>query len=583
MTDRSIDAEIAELMLFEPNHLAWPAPEKLLEKLNKREALAYLRKRKQRILIAEQNPLYNGYVPKIWETVDYHIADLRKKFPKGVIKILIFGGHRSGKTRKASNFSNRSLVEKDGSRWWCCDSTEAQSRANQMRLMWEQFPPEWKTLERDGTTDIRYSQADGFSKNILVTPKKSEVAFKFYSMDLESLPGPELDGVWADELIPLAWVQFLCFRLANRNGTLMITFCPEFGWNETFGYFYEGATVIEDEEAPLLPKYDQDGNQIGLERLPRVMQCADPTARIIFFWTQDNPFGNYPSLVQELRSKKASREEISIRAYGLCTKAHTRAFPMFDKRWHVRDQAWFNELIKKHTKTVRYHLVDPCDGRNWFMIWVACPYPRKWIIYREWPSYDHPKAYVKGHGIPGPWALTGAAADGVKGPAQTSFGFSLERYREEIEDKEEKDEIIIARYIDSRYATSPKSDRERVTTLQEQLAEVGLDFRAMVAGKGRIIGYENNDGSVEMINSALFYDIDTEMGEYSSRYSKLNEPELIVLDTCPNTIFALKNWTGQDGQKGACKDAIDCIRGLFLTDLAFIEDDEYAFVGGGVP
>ena len=571
-----------QLLEFEPNHLAWPVEPHILDVLDHKAARAYLLQRKTRIEKAQSDPLAYSYVPKIWDTVDFHIADLRKKFPKGVIKIIIFGGHRSGKTFKAANYVNNALVNKDGSRWWCCDSTEAQSRANQMRLMWEQFPPAWKNLDRDQVTDIRYSQADGFSKNLFVCPNKSEVAFKFYSMELKGLPGPELDGCWADELIPLDWVKFLGFRLANRNGILLITFCPEFGWNETFGHFYNGAQLLEDRESELLPKYNEDGKQVGLQRMPRVMQCQDPTARIIFFWTQDNPFGNYDGLVQELRSNRAPETEIKIRAYGVCSRSHNAAFPMFNKDVHVITQVQFAEILKQHPLNEKSHLVDPCDGRMWFMGWVCCPYFNKWIIYREFPSHGHKSAYIQGVGMPGPWALSGAAADGVKGPGQDTKGFSLERYREEIENRDRGDKIL-ARYIDSRYATSPRTVSTGVTNLQEQLMDVGIEFQTMVPGKGRIIGGENNDGSVEMINSSLFYDIDTPVGKWSKKLGRLNEPQLLIVETCPNMIDALENWTGEDGQKGARKDPIDVLRGMFLSQINFIGADQYVFKGGGIP
>jgi phage terminase large subunit-like protein len=572
---------IQDLLEYKPEHLAWPVPENLLQVLPKDAAFEYLKKRKRDIELATADPLGHGYEPEIWDKVDWHIKDLRKKFPKGVIKIILFGGHRSGKTRKASNYVNQALVRKPESRWWCCDSTEAQSRANQMRLMWEQFPPQWKNLERDRVTDIRYSQADGFSKNLLVCPNGSEVAFKFYSMDLEGLPGPELDGVWADELIPLEWIHFLGFRCANRNGLILVTFCPEFGWNETFGHYYEGAQMLEDEDAPLLPKRDENGLQVGLQRMPRVMQCQDPTARIIFFWTQDNPFGNYDGLVQELKSKNAVEDEVKIRAYGVCSRSHHAAFPMFNKRAHVITSQQFHDIVKQFPNADRFHLVDPCDGRMWFMIWVLCPRPDKWIIYREFPSYGHTRAYIQGVGMLGPWALSGAAVDGVKGDAQTSRGFSLERYKEEIE-RLDADEDIRARYIDSRYATSPRVVSTSVTNLQEQLMEVGIEFLTMVPGKGRIVGGENNDGSIDLINSALSYDVETEIGKFSPKLSRINEPELQVVETCPNTIDALEFWTGEDGQKGARKDPIDCIRGLFLSQINFVGEDQYVWKGGGI-
>lgn len=571
--------DLKELLSFHPNHLAWPVPDQLLTRVSESDALLWLTRRKQRIIESEQDPLAKGYIPDIWQAVDKNIAELRRLFPKGVVKILVFGGNRSSKTRKASNYVMTDLARSEGRRWWCCDSTEAMSRTNQMRLLHEQLPVEWRGVERDDVTDMRYTIADGFPKNMFVTPNKGECSFKFYSMDIGNLPGPELDGIWADELIPLEWVQTLVYRLVNRNGIFLITFTPELGWNETFGHFFEGAQMIEEQDAPLLPKHDEDGRQIGYEKMPRVMQCADPTARILFFWTQDNPFGNYESLVRELRTK--SREEIRIRAYGLCSKAHTCAFPRFNETWHVRDWSWFNGVTKQFKRMIRVHLVDPCDGRNWFMIWVAIPSPKKWIIYREWPSHGHPKAYIEGVGHVGPWATSGAAADGVKGPAQQSFGFGLETYRDEIL-RVEQGETILARYIDSRYATSSRTDRESVTTLQEQLTDVGIDFLTMTPGKGRIIGFDKNDGSVDLINSALYFDPDTPMGEWSKELGRLNEPQLIVLDTCPNTIYALKNWTGKDGQKGACKDPIDVIRGLFLSDVDFATGDEYAFRGGGV-
>lgn len=513
-------------------------------------------------------------------------TDVKWDFSVPAYNNYILGGvihHNSSKTRYAANYLNKALISKAGARWWCCDSTEAQSRANQMRLIWEQFPPQWKNLERDSLIDIRYNVADGFPKNMFVCPNKSECHFKFYSMDLEGLPGGEFDGIWADELIPLPWVESLTYRLANRNGIFLITFTPEFGWNETFGHFYEGAQTIEDTEALLLPYLDKKGRTTGYERVPRVMQCLDPMARIIFFHTQDNPFGNPAGIIQEEKAKGNNRDSIKIRLYGICTKAHKVAFPMFNRKTHVITEEQFNRIVEEHPKGVRYHLVDPCDGRNWFMGWIFCPRSDWWTIYREWPSYGQTAAYIKGIGMLGPWAVSGAAADGVKGPGQDTLGFSLERYKEEIEDKETCEgvpEEIFARYIDSRYATNPKTQRETVTTLHEQCAEVGMDFLCMVA-ESKILGAK--DGSVDMINSALFYDIETEIGKWSKNLGRLNQPKLQVVETCPNTIWALEHWTGEDGQRGACKDPIDVIRGAFLSRVNFVDEKLNVFVGGGIP
>jgi hypothetical protein len=242
---------------------------------------------------------------------------------------------------------------------------------------------------------------------------------------------------------------------------------------------------------------------------------------------------------------------------------------MFKEDVHVLHVEQFKEIEKAHAGGSRYHLVDPCSGRNWFMIWVYCPYPKKWIVYREWPSHGHPSAYIPGVGDIGEWAVQGNAHDGERGPAQEALGFGLERYKAEIE-RVEGGEDIFERWIDSRYANAAKTEREGTTTLIEQMQELGTDFHAMTAEKS-ILG--NNDGSLDMINSALYYDLETPVGSFSGSLARLNEPQLLVTENCPNTIFALKNWTGKDGQHGACKDPIDCLRGLFLSELDFISGE----------
>jgi hypothetical protein len=119
-----------------------------------------------------------------------------------------------------------------------------------------------------------------------------------------------------------------------------------------------------------------------------------------------------------------------------------------------------------------------------------------------------------------------------------------------------------------------------VTTLQEQLGEIGIDFLCMTA-ESRILGA--HDGSIDMINSALFYDLETPLGKFSAAFGRLNRPQLQVVETCPNTIWALEHWTGLDGQRGACKDPIDCLRGAFLSGINYVDETVDSFVGGGIP
>src|SRR4030095_9185792 len=149
--------ELRALLSYRPEHLAWPVREDTLEILGYGDAIPWLTERKRRIEESERDPLRCGYEPGIWQVVRWHMSDLREKFPQGVIKLIIWGGNRSSKTRFAANYVNRDCKENLSRRWWCCDSTEAMARTNQMRLMYEQFPPEWRHLDRDEVTDVRYT------------------------------------------------------------------------------------------------------------------------------------------------------------------------------------------------------------------------------------------------------------------------------------------------------------------------------------------------------------------------------------------------------------------------------------------
>lgn len=570
-----------ELLAFEPDHQILPVSAAYLKRLNKlkpKERLEKLVLRRDLIQASRSDPYHFEFELDIWHFARKQIAYLRALFPKGVIKLIIFGGNRSSKSRFGGHHVVHRCVDNPAESWWCCDSTEAMARANQMRYIWTFIPPEYKQLPKEDITNIKYSQLGGFPQNMTVFPNKSEIAFKFYSMHVEDLPGPELNGVWADELIPLNWIDTLIYRLTNRNGLLLITFTPETGWTETVSHYVEGATVVETSEADpdLLPNYDAKGNLRGGEQVYRVLQCADPTARIIYFHTADNPFGNYPALKQELVKKKANRGEILVRAYGMAEKSAYAAFPRFHGDWHIITVKAFRELEKEFPDAERYQLIDPCSGRNWFIIYVFCPEPNRWIVYREWPSFGHKDAFIERVGDPGPWAVVGTDPDGKQGPAQKTFGFGLRDYKRLFEEME-KGEKITERWIDSSYARAPITGHESSTTLIEQLVEHDLDFRAMVA-ESRILHVK--DGSIDMINTALDYDEDVKMGEFSGKLGRLNVPQLQIVETCPNVIYSLRTWTGEDGQTGASKDPIDDLRGLFLSRVGYMGEEMYTWQKG---
>jgi hypothetical protein len=392
-------------------------------------------------------------------------------------------------------------------------------------------------------TKISYSQAGGFTENVFVLPNGSQCVFKFYSMDVRNIEGAELDCAWADELVTPDWLEALRYRLLTRNGVLHVTFTPVEGYTATVADYMNGATTLEESPAELLlsPK-------TGLpEKVPRVQQPVRDNSRIVYFHTADNPFGNYPSMRVVLA--KSNRETILCRAYGVPTRSRVARFPRFRDSVHVVDAQRIPE------PGTNYCIVDPCSGRNWFMIWVRVDIRGRLFVYREWPT---PDSYIEGVGFPGTWAVpSGKMADGERGDAQKPFGFGLNRYREEIARCEAK-ERIECRFMDSRYANSSTMGKEMVTTLLEECAEAGMDF---VPAPG-----EHIDEGVDLINSLLDYDPDKPI-------DSTNEPRLYIASNCKNVIYGMKEWTGADGKHGACKDVVDVMRYAALAGLEYCEGD----------
>lgn len=508
------------------------------------QLVEYIQKRENAILLEKEDPFNYVRVLDPWRRADAQWEHVRE--------LLVLGGNRSSKSTYAAREVVNVLMEKPGARVWCLHTTAQTSIAMQQPLVWQFLPREYKGIGKKGAvTNISYTQKNGFSENTFVLPNGSQCWFMNYAQDDDVIEGGECDLIWCDELVSLEWIATLRYRLVTRRGRLLITFTAVDGYTATVKEYLTNAKTLEWADGPLLPVKDQDGNVTGCERVPLVQEArtsgSGKPARIVYFHTGENPYSDYDAMVDELRN--APRDVVLCRAYGVPVKRIAGRFPSFNEKVHV---VAGGSIPKDMT---RYQIVDPCSGRNWFMIWVGVDVRRRHFIYREWPCESH---YIEGVGYPGPWAVPGRKLDGEKGPAQSSFGFGYERYREEIDRLERRgkddEEFIDCRFMDSRFANSSTMGKELVTTILQECAEHGMDF---IPAPG-----EHIDEGVEMINDLLAHDAGREL-------DGLNEPRLYVAEDCTNVIYALKEWTGADGKHGACKDAVDVVRYMALAGLEY--------------
>jgi len=190
--------------------------------------------------------------------------------------------------------------------------------------------------------------------------------------------------------------------------------------------------------------------------------------------------------------------------------------------------------------------------------------------------------------MPGPWAIPSGRKegrnDGARGEGQGPWGWGHRRYKfeiarlegwrnytewraaepareyppsvevEEWDERSGTQEPIAARIMDSRAASAPRIENDRPVTLQTIFDDLLLTFDLAP-------GADICEGE-SAINAALDYE------EEGGRLTVA--PALYISSDCENMIYALENWTGADGEKGACKDPVDILRYFFMSEC---EDD----------
>jgi hypothetical protein len=337
------------------------------------------------------------------------------------------------------------------------------------------------------------------------------------------------------------------------------------------------------------------------EAVPRIKKAYRPDWGIIYFQPMDNPHGGVLQVWEDY--KRSDRERKLIKLYGVATRSWAPQFPLFSERVHV--------LPDEQVQSVRglnYMIIDPTPGgRPFVMVWVRVTPDGTHYIYREWPSQV--RRPMNQGGAFGQWAVPsgrkGGNNDGDYGEAAQPIAWGVIDYCKEIgmlegwkpaaiealearrtrapddededEDWEEGDEqarkwgkwnpraddyegeadpsegareAMEGRWIDSRAATAPRIENDRVATLQTYFEELGLDV-------GLCPGNQITDG-VRRLNELMHYDTERPVGPG-------NLPRFFVSDRCKNVIFCLQNWLWAEGNKGPTKDFVDAPR--YAVDL----------------
>jgi phage terminase large subunit-like protein len=528
---------------FKPTpHPVIPTPSsddirRLVEKVGAEKTAEILQLREDKIQAEKTDPFRHGYEPWYWQEAD--------KALETYDEMLLSGGNRAGKTEYAAKKVINTLVSKPNSRVWCLHTTNQSSIQMQQSVIWKYLPPELKIAKKTRVTNISYSQKNGFSENSFVLPNGSQCFFMNYAQDRDVIEGGEVDFVWCDELVPLDWVETLRFRIITRSGKMIITFTPITGYTNVVKDYLAGCKILNERPASLLADV-QPLPQCRRGHMPFLAKCIRPTACAMWFFSEWNPYNPFENLARGLRGR--TPYEIKIRAYGWADSLTGTMFPRFGDANIIPA----NKIPKEG---VRYMAIDPAGARNWFMLWLLIDKEGHYYIYREWPDLSV-----------GEWALPSDKADGKSGTGQTNgAGKGINEYRALIRHLEKEDGASpVERYIDPRAGNSQAIGAKGGTSIIDLFSD-GTEEEAMYLTPAAGISI---DEGVAIINDWLGYD-------KTRPIDALNQPKLFVSWDCENLIFALKEWTGADGQKGACKDPIDTLRYLAVMNPTY--EDEKTF------
>lgn len=498
-----------------------------------------------------QDPLRSGYEPENWADADELLANHKN--------LLICGGNRAGKTRYCARTIMKKAIEKPRSRWLCMHESKSSSIAVQQSNIWDMIPPEWKNLRRNRTTNIHYTQQNGFANDGLVLPNGAHLIFRNYTQEVSIIQGDEFDGAWLDECFTLNWLNEVRFRLASRKGFLMMSVTPIEGYTAAMADVLDGQQVTDWRESELLPeKINVPGGTVGT--MPYKGITNDDTATI-YFHSNMNKFSPWEEMKGILDGR--TKEDIMIRAYGWVDKLSTGMFPKLGGHNVVSAK----EIPEQGTN---YMILDPAGARNWYMLWArVCPDNLVWV-YREWPNYRQM----------GEWALPDKKSlDGKRGPAQTNgAGRGVLAYRRLITQLEDN-EPIFKRFIDPRAGKSASAAlREKSQSLISLLKTPVKGESGGVTEPGMLFNPASGitvDEGIAQINSWLDFNPEEPMTFY-------NQPRLRISADCKNLVWCMTNWQGADpAEKSASKDPVDAMRYLATSSPIYVDPDRSFSSGGG--
>ena len=468
-------------------------------------------------------------------------------------EILVMGSNRAGKSEWAAKRVVQCLVENPGTIIWCLTETSANSIQFQQKLVFKYLPKEFKSLGRGKVGYVVYSLRNGFTASKFSLPNKSEAIFRNWSQDISTIEGGEIGspaapakgthniGFWADELIPLPWLETIRYRNLTRSAKGIITFTAVDGWNPVVKSLLTGARTVEDTPAELL----------GGERVPLVQQPLRKASSVVYFHIAENPFGGYEAMRRQLEGEK--RDVILCRGYGVPTKASKTVFPQLGDR-NLVDPSDVPVLTDPKQNPATWILsIDPAGAKPWTMVLFGIDaHGVAWAV-SEFPDFD----------TFGPWMDMSKGDKGRPGEAAQPNGYGILDYVEVIRRLEKGRDCL--RIIDPRLGAASYQKAEGSSNIIDDLADEDVVVYPAEA--------LDIDTGLQAINNLLAWNPSEPMGLE-------NHPKLMFSSECQNLIACMQEYETGD-LKHPAKDLVDCCRYFAVGNYEHLDETSFVATGTG--
>ena len=572
---------------YKPQHpvFALPPKEKLLSlyrQIGIAEFDRRMRERNNLILRSENDPLRYGYRLERWGLIE----ECLRKYNT----VVVLGGNQSSKSELGAYFTARTAFEK---RWWdsseepvkiaCFHTVSDTSIRQQQAYVYKYMPPEWRDLGKQGKiTNICYTQKNGFSEGVFITPEKSECSFFNYQQDLDVVQGYTLDFIWADELLNSAWLKELPFRVMARSGKMLITVTLIHGMIGAIKKISDGCIIRQTKKVDESLFSDLTPNSILAKgcpplHVPVLATNEERKEAIIWLHTEENPFNPRQNLLNIVSGKP--REQVLIRAYGYCESTAVSAFPKFSQKVHTISRHRLQEHLKKYKYTL-YQSADPGGAKPWVIKYYAVDENGITFLVYESPEFDKFGAWAE------PPERDSAQPKWKRGAAHGAYmGASIVALKQMIKEIETNDlkkvlgtteEIqIFERFIDPRMGAMTVPNAENDTSFISLMEEEQRDKLGNIIGESYPFtpaysgasgqGKDPIEASIFIINDRLDYDA-------RQPISPQNCPKFYILDECKNSITSYLNFSLQNHRDCPLKDFIDPDRYFFNMDVSYVSE-----------